>query len=201
LLRTALARLSLSLDEGRLQQLATHFAILERWNQKINLTSVRRPEDIASRHFAESLFLATLLPPPNGLFVDVGSGAGFPGLPLKVVWPTAPAVLLEPNHKKATFLKEVIRSCGLEGIEVLPQRLEEAAQQISPASLVTMRAVKPSPQLLALISRVLAPEGQAALFLGVSDAAIVAQDKALRWHAPVSIPGSQQRVILIGDCP
>ena len=152
LLRSVLADLSLPLNDRQIGQLATHFSLLLHWNRKINLTSLRRPEEVATRHFGESLFLATplgsagaldsapslpealrSLPPeepimPNSPLVDVGSGVGFPGLPLKIAWPNLRAVLLEPNKKKQAFLKEVVRSCGIEGVEIRADRLEEAAR-------------------------------------------------------------------------
>ncbi|OFW13177.1 MAG: 16S rRNA (guanine(527)-N(7))-methyltransferase RsmG [Acidobacteria bacterium RIFCSPLOWO2_02_FULL_59_13] len=118
--------LGLPLTQAQCNQLATHFSLLLRWNQKINLTAVRRPQQIATRHFEESLFLLKLVSCAPGLLIDVGSGAGFPGLAVKIACPSLSAVLLEPNHKKATFLKEVIRSCGLENVEVRTQRLEDA---------------------------------------------------------------------------
>src|SRR5690242_15359790 len=94
------------LTDKQRQQLAKHFELLMRWNQKLNLSAVRKPEEIAYRHFGESLFLTTVIAAPASLMVDVGSGAGFPGLPLKVMWATPEAVLVEPVQKKATFLKE-----------------------------------------------------------------------------------------------
>lgn len=199
-----------NLNLRQMEQLETHFELLLKWNQKINLTAIRKPDEIAARHFGESLFLAKLLPAPKALMIDVGSGAGFPGLPLKIAWPETPAVLLEPNHKKATFLKEVIRSCGLEGIEVRAERLEEAASPeesgrstlAGRASLVTMRAVKPSTALLRDLAKLLQPGGIAALFLGAADAGSIthasAPSSSFSWQSPAPIPESEQRVILIG---
>ncbi|MCZ6491062.1 MAG: class I SAM-dependent methyltransferase, partial [Acidobacteria bacterium] len=85
LLREVALGLELDLSDRQIDQLTTHFALLVRWNQRMNLTALRRHEQIATRHFEESLFLAKVLPSVTGLMVDVGSGAGFPGLPLKVV--------------------------------------------------------------------------------------------------------------------
>src|SRR5687768_10117352 len=105
----------MALSEEQFLQLTIYFSLLLRWNEKINLTSVRRPEDIAVRHFEESLFLVKVLgeagsaaqaraPSTAGvsvpLLVDVGSGAGFPGLPVKIALPAMNAVLLEPTTKK-----------------------------------------------------------------------------------------------------
>ena len=220
LLETAVSQLDLELSARQISQLATHFSLLLRWNQKINLTSLRRPEEIATRHFEESLFLTKLVKlesgllsgasAQEGLLVDVGSGAGFPGLPIKIACPSLAVVLLEPNKKKSAFLKEVVRHCGLEGVEVCAERLEEVTSEPRPsgsggqgrlvgkASLVTLRAVKPQRELLSNLARLLAPGGQVALFLGTNDATAVATTPGFQWSAPVAIPHSERRVILVG---
>lgn len=206
--------LGLPLSEGQLDQLATHFALLVHWNRKINLTSIRRPEEIAVRHFEESLFLVKLLGQVGTglpactesgnkrtapLLVDVGSGAGFPGLPVKIACPTLTAVLLELTAKKIAFLKEVIRQCGLDGIEARAERLEQVAQGdlAGRASLVTLRAVALTPGLLADLQELLAPDGRLALFLGEKDALALAASPEMHWEPPVLIPHSERRVILI----
>ncbi len=208
LLREVALGLELDLSERQIEQLATHFALLVQWNQRMNLTTLRRPEQIATRHFEESLFLAKVLPsatglmlPATGLIVDVGSGAGFPGLPLKVAWPSMAAVLLEPNKKKAAFLKEVVRSCTLEGAEVRAERLSEAVRGklAGRASLVTMRAVAATADVLDDLGRLLQNDGQIALFVGEKDAAKLAKVPGFHWEEPVAIPHSERRVILVGQ--
>jgi 16S rRNA (guanine527-N7)-methyltransferase len=199
-LREATTGLALPLGSAQYDQLARHFSLLLRWNTRINLTSVRTPREIAVRHFAESLFLTTLLPQPEGPMVDVGSGAGFPGLPLKVAWPSVDAVLLEPNQRKATFLREVIRASGLMGIEVRTDRLEAvaAADWQGRAALATMRAVRPSCELLADLRALLQPGGRVALFLGAEVISDVRGNPALEWERPAAIPNSAKRFVLVG---
>src|SRR5437588_1463666 len=106
------------LSQSQLQSVSNHLDLLLQWNSKINLTSVRSPEEIVTRHFGESLFLAHTLFPNERTSqwsgepiqcIDVGSGAGFPGLPLKLYLPRLDVVLIESQSKKATFLKEAIR--------------------------------------------------------------------------------------------
>ena len=231
LVEKVVSGLGLRLSERQIEQLATHFALLVHWNRKINLTGLRRPEDIAVRHFEESLFLVKLLaqvgtgleacpacpersrrkrgrrtgtdsPAPElaGLLVDVGSGAGFPGLPIKIACPAVTAVLLEPTTKKVAFLKEVIRSCELRGIEARAERLEQAArgELAGRASLVTLRAVALTPELLADLKKLLAPDGRLALFLGEKDALALVASPEMQWESPVPIPHSERRVILMG---
>jgi len=108
-------------------QLGTYLDLLLRWNARTNLTAIRDPEEIVRRHFGESLFagvhLAPLLPPPSTL-LDFGSGAGFPGLPIQLLLPELQVALAESQGKKASFLREAVRTLGLE-TEVWPKRVEE----------------------------------------------------------------------------
>ncbi len=204
LLREAMGGWELDLSERQLDQLSTHFALLVQWNRKINLTSLRRPEEIATRHFGESLWLAKVLgrseETAEGLLIDVGSGAGFPGLPLKTVWPSLPTILLEPNQKKAAFLKEVARRCGIEGVEIRTDRLEEAVRGdcAGRASLVTIRAVAATKDFVRDLRKLLRRDGQLALFIGATDADDLAKAPGFQWLPPVPIPHSERRVILIG---
>jgi 16S rRNA (guanine527-N7)-methyltransferase len=200
LVEKVVSGLDLPLGERQLEQLATHFALLVHWNKKINLTSIRRPEEIAVRHFEESLFLVKLLKPEAGVLVDVGSGAGFPGLPIKIACPAMTTVLLEPTTKKVAFLKEVIRSCELRGIEARAERLEQAARGdlAGQASLVTLRAVALTPEVLADLKRLLAPDGRLGLFLGEKDALALTASPEMQWESPAPIPHSERRVILVG---
>jgi 16S rRNA (guanine527-N7)-methyltransferase len=200
LLDGVISTLGLALNERQREQLRTHFRLLLKWNARMNLTSVRDPEAIATRHFEESLFLAKLLPVPQGLMVDIGSGGGFPGLPLKIAWPSVETVLLEPNQKKASFLKEVVRSCGLEGLAVRAERLESAAkgELAGRVALATMRAVVPTLNALANMKRVLVKGGRVALFTSQKDANSLPVQEGIEWRQRAAIPHSTQRIILIG---
>ena len=101
-----------------------YVSLLLMWNQSISLTTVTDPDEIISRHFGESMFAAKLISVENCRLADVGTGAGFPGLPLKILSPTLDLVLIESNKKKYAFLSEVVRSLGLKSVEVLPERFE-----------------------------------------------------------------------------
>ena len=114
-------------------QLQAYLALLLRWNARINLTTVRDPEQVVTRHFGESLFAARLLRDAGAFtaqagnaatLADVGSGAGFPGIPTKLFVPEVELTLIESQNKKATFLREVIRTLGIEGTEVFCGRAE-----------------------------------------------------------------------------
>lgn len=99
---------------------------LMRWNRRINLTAEKDERSILERHVADSLQFAKAMTGP-GETVDIGSGAGFPGIPLKIVFPGLPMTLLESRRKRANFLKSVLRNLGLKGIEVIQARAEELA--------------------------------------------------------------------------
>ena len=200
------------LNAEQVAQLTTHFELLLRWNEKINLSAVRQPAEIATRHFGESLFLSTLIAAPSvapdvvpyrpaTVMLDVGSGAGFPGLPLKVIWPDVPVVLLEPTQKKATFLREVIRQCRMQDASVVSERLEQAARGRLSGScaLVTMRAVAVDAGVLAALRGMLAEGGRVALFVGEAAARKLMSERVLRWETPRAIPHSAARVILLGS--
>jgi len=114
------------LDDRRLGQLAAYLELLLRWNEKINLTAVRGAAECVRRHFGESLCLGRWVE-LSGRLLDIGSGAGFPGLCLKIIFPGLAVTLLEPVAKKRAFLKEVARVCEMSRVEVRSERLEDFA--------------------------------------------------------------------------
>ena len=117
---------ALGLHEEQIGSLYRYFQELKRWSQKINLIA-RETEDevIVEKHFVDSLAVLTLLEPGADALLDIGSGAGFPGLACKAVRPALTVGLMEPRLKRVSFLKHVIRTCGLDGIRVYAQRLEQ----------------------------------------------------------------------------
>jgi len=193
------------LSARQLDQISTYIDLLLRGNARMNLTAIRAPEQIVTRHFGESLFAARhLLPPAAGLevsslLVDIGSGAGFPGLPMKIWSPQTPVTLVESNHKKVAFLREVIRALTLTDIDVFPARAETLS---TPASLVTLRAVEHFETILPVAISLLAPEATLALLIGVSQIA-KAQALAphLSWSRPLTIPNSDSRLVLTAQAP
>ncbi len=111
-----------SLPETLLPQLSTYLDLLLKWNARTNLTAIRDPEEIVRRHFGESLFAAQHIAPATTL-LDFGSGAGFPGLPIQLLHPQLAVTLAESQNKKATFLREVVRTLGLK-TEIWSARVE-----------------------------------------------------------------------------
>jgi 16S rRNA (guanine527-N7)-methyltransferase len=122
-----------------LLQLSTYLDLLLKWNARTNLTAIRDPEEIIRRHFGESLFAAQHLGNPYTL-LDLGSGAGFPGLPIALLHPEIQVTLAESQNKKATFLREVVRTLNLPNVEIWSNR----AESLPPTRqfhTVTLRAV------------------------------------------------------------
>jgi 16S rRNA (guanine527-N7)-methyltransferase len=147
------------LSEGELSQLQEHYELLVLWNKKINLTRIASLEDVVRFHYCESLFLAKALPVGAFSLVDVGSGAGFPGVPLAIVRPECRVHLLESHQRKAVFLGQSSRE--LSNIQVAPMRAEDCRKTFD---WMIARAVR----LGDLMRLSLAP--RSALLLGESDA-------------------------------
>jgi len=116
-------KLGFEIDESVSAQFSTHAFELIRWNRKINLTSITNPRDIAIKHFLDSLAPAQVIPDEARL-LDVGSGGGFPGIPLKILKPSLSVLLIDGVRKKINFLKNVLRTLRLENIEALQIRTE-----------------------------------------------------------------------------
>src|ERR1700746_4134666 len=137
----AAGEFQISLNEQQVEQIQQYTKTLLVWNDKVNLTAIREPLEILYRHFCESMFGATLLPVENCRLADVGSGGGFPGLPLKIMRPDLQLFLVESNVKKATFLAEVIRELGLTDARVLVSRYEELGEEVAPLDVICSRAL------------------------------------------------------------
>ncbi len=126
--RELLRPFGLPLTSDEMNRLQAYLELLLRWNSRINLTSVRDARECVTRHFGESLYLSRFVH-LEGRLLDIGSGAGFPGLALKITFPKLHVTLLEPAGKKRAFLKEVARACEMDLVEVRSERLSEFAKQ------------------------------------------------------------------------
>jgi 16S rRNA (guanine527-N7)-methyltransferase len=247
------------LTANDLEHISTYIDILVRWNSRINLTAIRDPEEIVTRHFGESLFAASHLfprggetaalgrraeprsraesrdPRPRGgedlgsghgtadlqreaspnvrpasppgagaqrpttndriSVADLGSGAGFPGVPLKLWAPGLQLTLIESNQKKSIFLREIVRSLTLTDVDIQTAR----AETLPPASfdVVTLRAAERFASVLPIAGALAKPGGRLALLIGsaqVERARSLLPDRA--WVPPLPIPGSHSRVLL-----
>ena len=186
------------LSPAQLEQTATYLGLLLKWNAKVNLTAVRDPEHIVTRHFGESFFAARQLSIAgwSGSVIDFGSGAGFPGLALAMYAPSAEVTLIESNAKKATFLNEVIFALELKNARVARQRGENYP---GTACLVTMRAVEKFEAMIPIVLARVQPGGRLALMIGAGQVGVARRLAGeLSWSEAVSIPRSHSRVLLVG---
>jgi 16S rRNA (guanine(527)-N(7))-methyltransferase RsmG len=258
------------LSEPQLNQISIYIDLLQRWNARINLTAIRTEEEIVTRHFGESLFLArhvfprverTLLPtkantsempappisptqchpershvireadakaqskdpysttksgakedhhgstahrPPTAdhRVLDIGSGAGFPALPLKIWAPQLHLNMIESNHKKSAFLKEVSRALTFTNINVITERAEDISARPDhhqhQAEVVTLRAVERFEAILPQAIDFLADHSTLALLIGASQIPKLSSHPTLNWQPPIPIPNSNTRVLLLG---
>ena len=195
----ALAPFGVSMTDAQLEAIRRYLALLLRWNQAVSLTSLTDPAEILVRHFGESMFAAKFLGIPDGRLADVGSGAGFPGLALKVACPDLRIILIESNSKKAAFLSEVKRALGLSQVEVVQRRFEDIRVPPPLADFIAARALGNLRKLVNWSSQAITARGLVLLWLGLDDAARVSGSKNWIWRPPVPLPESRRRVLLIGS--
>jgi 16S rRNA (guanine527-N7)-methyltransferase len=168
-------------------QLSDYLDLLLKWNSRTNLTAIRSPEEIVQRHFGESLFAGRHLGPYSTL-LDFGSGAGFPGLPIAILRPDFSVTLAESQNKKATFLREVVRSLQL-SVEIWPARVETMAESRK-FDVVTLRAVDNMSAAIASASP------RASYDLLLLTAAAPDLPSIFAAHPSIPIPGAQSTTLL-----
>lgn len=204
------------LSSAQLGKVAVYIDTLLKWNARINLTSIRDEQQIVTRHFGESFFLAQslftggrhgspdenerLAEGPGGSVLDIGSGAGFPGLPVKIWADQVGLTMVEANHKKSIFLREVVRAIGLQDVNVTSERAETLAENpdVARADVVTLRAVERFVKILPVALTLLAPSGRLALLIGREQIEVLPRDVGIVWEPPIRVPESASRVLCIG---
>jgi 16S rRNA (guanine527-N7)-methyltransferase len=249
----------LNLPGSIYDQLGAYLEFLLRWNTKTNLTAVREPQQIVTRHFGESLFAAGVLfgdemassglssradaergrggadgpafsdnrqPATDNLIsspgapgaplisgvgmigiqparsaavtlADLGSGAGFPGLPIKLAFPELHVTLIEAQNKKATFLKEVIRALTLEGIEVYTGRAEQWGKR---ADVVTLRAVERFQSILPVARSLVIAGGRLCLLIGSAQKDSLASIADFTTEVEQPMPDRPDSMVVVGNC-
>ena len=241
------------LSTGDLDRISRYIDLLLRWNARMNLTAIRDPEEIVTRHFGESFFLArhlfpdparmerTLLSAPalsqpsaqsgisttssreddsnpaarsSKLVIDIGSGAGFPALPVKIWAPEIHLTMIESNHKKAAFLREAARALTLTNVNVITERAESIAARLSkpngpgasthpphsqfpPPDAVTFRAVEKFDQILPVAVSLLAPDATMAILITESQRTHLQTIQSMKWNI-ISVPESHTRELALG---
>jgi len=196
--RRALGEFQISVSSQQVVLIQQHIKTLLRWNEKLNLTAIRDPLEILYRHFCESMFAAGAIPVDKGRLADIGSGPGFPGIPLKIIRPELELCLVESNIKKGTFLAEVVRELQLTNARVLISRYEELGEEIAPLDYVCSRAVGEFQPFLEWAGSERVQAQQVILWIGGRDLEEVRKLRNWEWQEPILIPKSLQRYLLVG---
>ena len=211
LVQDAQALFNVHLTGRQVIALTTYERELIEWNQKFNLTAIRDEKGIRTKHFLDSFscVLAWKANPPNNL-IDVGTGAGFPGIPLKIIYPNTKVTLVESVGKKAMFCQHIVRLLGLEGVEVLNARAEELGQMREhreqydwgvARAVANMRVL--SEYLLPLVQvggRMLAQKGESGpAEVHAAENAIKLLGGEVRQLLPVTLPGvfEERHLVLV----
>jgi len=182
------------------ERIRAYVELLLHWNQKISLTAVEDPEEIVRYHFAESFLATRACDLTIGRLADVGTGAGFPGLALKIYIPALPVTLIESNARKCVFLREVVRTLDLDTVDVVTSRYDEIQGRDKVFDYVCSRALGEIPKLLSWASMMLARRGLVVLWLGRRGLNEVENaGRTWRWRSPYPIPQTDGRFILCGS--
>lgn len=157
------AAIGIRLGPAELDRFATYHREILLWNRRINLVSERSAQEIVIRHFLDSLTPAPFLDRPDGALIDLGSGGGFPGIPLRIALPGLQLSLVEASRKKSSFLSHAVRTLRLDGVQVIRKRVEELTAGEALAGRFDMlisRAAFKLPDLIRTASFFLKPGGQ-----------------------------------------
>jgi len=197
-IQRALAEFQLPATDEQVLQIQQYIKILLMWNEKVNLTAIRDPQEILYRHFCESMYASVAVPMENGRLADVGSGGGFPGLPLKIIRPELRVFLVESSIKKVTFLAEVIRELGLKDTQVLARRYEELGEEVAPLDYICSRALGEFPAFLEWARSEQIAAKQVILWIGARDLPEIQKVRTWEWREPLQVPHSLRRLLLVG---
>lgn len=198
-IRRALADFHVSASEQQVYYIQQYIKILRHWNDQLNLTAIREPLEILHRHFCESMYAAVSVPIDSGRLADIGSGPGFPGLPLKILRPELALFLVESNIKKGTFLAEVIRELGLANARVLIRRYEELGEELAPLDFVCSRAVGEFGPFLEWAASEQVAASRVVLWIGGRDLDEAQKSQQWDWQEPIPVPQSLRRYLLVGS--
>lgn len=207
LLATHAQTFGLGLTGQQLGRFQAYLNELNRWNAKMNLTGLQSPERVVIELFLDSLIPAARIPAKTTL-LDAGTGAGLPGVPLKIVHPELEVHLLESRAKRVSFLRQVVRLLGLTGVVVIQGRIEKDAPAfpLECYPVITARAFAPFPQTLRWCSPLLCGGGMLVCYLGergpqeIASSRDVVRQEGLEVEEvlPYSLPGKKgQRHIVI----
>ncbi len=197
----AAGQLEVSLDDAAADGLLRLLDELVRWNRAYNLTAITARAQMLTHHLLDSLSVAPFV--RGGTLADVGTGAGFPGLPLALIAPRRRCVLMDSNGKKQRFVAHAARTLGLTNVEALHARVEE----VRPAQAfdtVVARAFAALPQLLAWVTPLCGPQTRVLAMKGrlpEAEIAAVAPPWVIEQVLPLQVPGlNEERHLIIATC-
>jgi 16S rRNA (guanine527-N7)-methyltransferase len=199
---------ALGLARAHAAPLLDYVALLLRWNRAYNLTAIRDPREMVSKHLLDSLAMhasVDAIADAGGSLADLGTGAGLPGIPLAIVKPTLQVALVESNGKKARFLREAVRTLALGNVRVLESRIE-AVDDAGAFDAITARALATLPLILELGGHLLKPGGVLLAMKGTVPADELAALPA-GWVAldvrPLTVPGlaAERHLVVVGRDP
>jgi 16S rRNA (guanine527-N7)-methyltransferase len=186
--------------DSEVVSLEAHYRLLVKWNKRMNLTGLKDEGAIVRRHFLEPI-AASAFVGDAGTLVDLGSGNGFPAIPLKVLHPGLDLVLVESSEKKSAFLWAVLRELGLSGSRVATRRVRNRRdlEGLAPCRYLTVRGIRVRELLVGGEGSILEPGGRALLFVSDEEAkALKAMKiKGMHWNQAVSLPSGSGSVMVI----
>jgi 16S rRNA (guanine527-N7)-methyltransferase len=185
------------LEPETAERFADYCALLLRWSARMSLTAVRSEDGVLSRHFVESIACAQALPTGIATLLDLGSGAGFPGIPIALCRAEIEVTLAESQGKKAAFLQEAVRTLGLSS-KIHPGRAETLVEHFD---CVTLRAVDRMPDAVRVATRLVGSNGWLAIMSTESELQNIKGPIGARisWRGPLPLPGSDRRVLALGQ--
>jgi 16S rRNA (guanine527-N7)-methyltransferase len=198
-IRAVLESFDLDATDRLCEQIRAYIDLLLLWNRRISLTSIVSPEEIVRTHFAESLLATKAATEILGRLADVGTGAGFPGIPLKMYISTLRLTLIEPNAKKSAFLAEIVRTLELKNVDIIQKRYEDVRAPEPPFDIVTARALGQFSEFCDWATTVMAPQGRVMVWTGPDGRLELERKKSFIWHDPYVIPRSKHRLIVSGS--
>jgi 16S rRNA (guanine527-N7)-methyltransferase len=198
-----------TLSQDQIRQFEQYQTLLLDWNQRMNLTAIREPRQIQQRHFLDALSCVLVTGELNGRsLIDVGTGAGFPGLPLKILFPDLRLTLVESVAKKTRFLEAVVAELGLSAVTILPERVELLGQDVAHRAQYDWAAARAVAELRVLVEyllplcrvggAVLAQKGASAVQeVSAAEKAIALLGGTVRQIYPVNLPQREETHYLV----
>jgi 16S rRNA (guanine527-N7)-methyltransferase len=197
-IRRALGEFRIPIEGKQVLLIQRYMRILQHWNEKLNLTAIRDPLEILYRHFCESMYAVVAVGEGFGRLADIGAGAGFPGIPMKILRPEIELFLVDSNIRKGTFLAEVVRELELANTRVLISRYEELSEELAPLDYVCSRAVGGFGPFLGWAASERLSARRTLLWIGGRDLDEVRKSPHWEWQEPIPVPKSLRRYLLVG---